>query len=59
LAGGGMAGAIMNKRLSKTTVVCLWLFVILFFVVIALALLPDRNDAHKGTYPHRAMPSER
>jgi hypothetical protein len=52
----------MKRQLDKTIVVYLWLFVILFFVVLAmvlaLVLLPDDNDAPKGTYPHRAMPSE-
>jgi hypothetical protein len=49
----------MKRQLDKTTRLWLWLFVLLFFVVLALLLLPERNDAPKGTYPHRAMPSER
>jgi len=59
LAGGGLARTIMKRQLDKTTRLWLWLFVLLFFVVLALLLLPERNDAPKGTYPHRAMPSER
>lgn len=45
------------KQLDSTTILLLWVAIITLLALLALILLPKKNEAPRGTYPHSAMPT--